>query len=63
MIVSEIFLVKVVVIEFFCNEGMLVVIGGNYFFLIDDLCSVWFVEEGQVNIFIVGVENGELVGV
>ncbi|MEM6701163.1 MAG: NHLP bacteriocin export ABC transporter permease/ATPase subunit [Acidobacteriota bacterium] len=62
MTVSETPSAKAAVIELFRNEGTPAATGGNHPFIIDDPRSAWLVEEGQVNIFTVGVENGEPVG-
>ncbi|MEX1309918.1 MAG: NHLP bacteriocin export ABC transporter permease/ATPase subunit [Candidatus Sulfomarinibacteraceae bacterium] len=48
--------------EIFAAEGVEVEASGNRPFLIDDGEVVWFVETGKVELFTVGVEDGQPVG-
>ena len=44
------------------REGRQISAGGDRPFLIDDPQSAWWVEEGQVNLFVVDLEDGEPAG-
>ncbi len=46
----------------FEKEGDQETVGGNEPFLLDDTASMWFVQSGQVDVFSVGLDNGQPAG-